>query len=213
MAVLLIATLALPLHADTTFSIESTRGAPGTTVIVPVTLRGETNAVALQADLLFDPALLLPGDVTAGTVANNHVLTFTDLVPGVRRLLIYSLSSAPMTNGVVVNLGFTVPPGTSQHALRLSLSNVVLVTSAPSAISSTNRHGVIVLNPIFIGPGGHAGFFLSALAGQTNIVQASIDLAQWTDIGTVVPIDTVLEFTDTNAPSFAHRFYRTVPQP
>jgi hypothetical protein len=213
MVLLLIASVASPLQAGSFFSIESTRGHPGTTVAVPITLRGETNVVALQADIHFDPATLLPAAINAGTAAANRALASSDPVPGVRRLLIYSLTSTPMTNGVVAALNFTVQPVANQNALRLSLSNVLLVTAVPAGVPSTNRNGLIVINPIFIGANREAGFILTAPGGETNIIQASTDLLQWTDIGRVVPASTALEFTDTNAPLFARRFYRAVPAP
>jgi len=45
-AMLPLATLVPSLHSASFFSIESTCGQPGATVVVPVTLRGETNVVA-----------------------------------------------------------------------------------------------------------------------------------------------------------------------
>src|ERR1051325_4262509 len=134
LAIVFIATLVHPVSAETSFVLASTRGSPGATVSVPVILRGETNVVALQADVLFDSSSLFSGAVAAGGAAANHVVATTAGAPRVRRLLCYSLGNAPLSNGVIATLDFTVPVGTVQNALRLSLSNVLLVTAAPAAV-------------------------------------------------------------------------------
>jgi hypothetical protein len=204
------ALLARSVSAETSFIVASTRGSPGATVSVPVILRGETNVVALQADVLFDSAAVSSGAVAAGGATANHVVTSSEPAAGIKRLLCYSLTSSPMSNGVVATIVFNVPSTALQNALRLSLSNVLLVTASPSAVPSVNGNGLIILNPIFIRPDGKTDFLLSATPGQTNVIQASTNLEQWVDLGALVPADTAVEFTDTNAPAFPYRFYRTV---
>jgi hypothetical protein len=213
-ALLLTVLATCGLQAGSTFSIESTRGYAGTSVTVPITLRGQTNVVALQADILFDQARLSPQGASPGNAtADDSVLSSSSPAPGVQRLILYSLGSAPMIDGVVVALNFATMPAANQNALRLSLSNVLLVTASPVVVPSTNRNGAIVINPIYIATNRETGFILAARAGQTNIIQASTDLIEWSDIGRVVTESTALEFTDTNAPAFLRRFYRAIPEP
>ncbi len=51
---------------------------------------------------------------------------------------------------------------------------------------------------------------VSGIVGHTYIIQATQDFKTWTTIGTVtVGASGTLTFTDTNAPSFSRRFYRT----
>jgi hypothetical protein len=51
---------------------------------------------------------------------------------------------------------------------------------------------------------------VSGIVGHTYIIQATQDFKTWTTIGTVtVGASGTLNFTDTNAPSFSRRFYRT----
>jgi hypothetical protein len=57
-------------------------------------------------------------------------------------------------------------------------------------------------------PDGQFRWTLSAAVGRTYIVQASSDLADWSDLATLGPEDTTLEFTDPEAAAFAQRFYR-----
>lgn len=118
-----------------------------------------------------------------------------------------------MTNGVAASLNFSIQSAAVQPRFMLSLSNVLLVTSSPVTVPSTNLAGLIVVNPIFITPSGGVGFVLAAPGARTNIVQASTDLVQWTNIGAIFPNTTALEFTDTNAVVFPRRFYRAIPLP
>jgi hypothetical protein len=59
----------------------------------------------------------------------------------------------------------------------------------------------------------HARQFILTVTGQvshTYDIQATQDFKTWTVIGTVTVGTTgSLNFTDTNAPSFSKRFYRT----
>jgi hypothetical protein len=51
---------------------------------------------------------------------------------------------------------------------------------------------------------------VSGIVGHTYIIQATQDFKTWTTIGTVtVGAGGTINFTDTNAPSFSRRFYRT----
>ena len=55
---------------------------------------------------------------------------------------------------------------------------------------------------------------VSGLIGQTYDIEASQDLMNWTNIGTVtLGASGSLDFTDTNAASFPQRFYRTHETP
>lgn len=209
----IVAIVAPTLHAGTSFIVGGTRGYPATTVSVPVVLRGETNVVALQADILFDTNSLISGAVTSGGTAANHIVALSEPAAGVRRLLLYSLNNTPLSNGVLANLSFSISPGTHQNALRLSLSNVLLVTAAPTPVVSTNFPGVIVINPVFVRPDGIVDFFLTVVPRDAYTVQGSSDLISWLNLGSVAAPSAIIEFTDTNAPVFPYRFYRAVSVP
>lgn len=48
--------------------------------------------------------------------------------------------------------------------------------------------------------------------GKSYTVQGSVNLADWSDLGTIVETNGILEFLDVNATNFNHRFYRAVQQ-
>lgn len=59
-------------------------------------------------------------------------------------------------------------------------------------------------------PGGQFTLTVTGLTGQTYQILATQDLTTWTVIGTVtLAADGPLDFTDTDAPNFSQRFYRT----
>jgi hypothetical protein len=57
---------------------------------------------------------------------------------------------------------------------------------------------------------GHFQFTVLTAMNQTNIIQASTNLAMsnWTALSTNVPAGSNFIFTDTTAPGFPIRFYR-----
>lgn len=197
--------------AETVFAVGSTRGQAGATLSMPLILLGETNVVALQADLRFDTANLAFGGVSPTQLAASHVVASSELAPGLRRVLLYSPGNVPLADGVLANLAFTLASTALPRTLAVSLTNVMLVTANPSLVPSLNSGGLVVMNPILIGSDGSAQFFLNARPGSTNVVQASTNLDLWTDIGAAIPSSTSLEFIDTNATRFPYRFYRIKP--
>jgi hypothetical protein len=67
---------------------------------------------------------------------------------------------------------------------------------------------------IRVAPAGQFVLTVSGPAGQTNQILATQDFEVWTVIGTVIlGAGGSLDFTDTNAPSFSERFYRTQAMP
>ncbi|HUD47655.1 MAG TPA: SBBP repeat-containing protein [Candidatus Baltobacteraceae bacterium] len=62
-------------------------------------------------------------------------------------------------------------------------------------------------------PNGSVILHAYGAPGETFDLQASTNLQTWEDLGDVIA-DTngVVQYDDTNAPSFASRFYYTIPQ-
>jgi hypothetical protein len=175
-------------------------------------LRGGSvkNVVALQADILFDTNSLTAGNVTPGSVSANHIVASSQPAAGVKRLLLYALNTGVLSNGILANLSFTLAPGSYPEALRLGVTNVILVTASAIPVLSTNLPGVIVINPVVIRPDGDVNFFLTVVPNESYIVQGSIDLLEWLDLGRVDTPSAIIEFTDTNAQVYPYRFYRAV---
>lgn len=62
-----------------------------------------------------------------------------------------------------------------------------------------------------VAPAGQTILTVTGPIGRTYEIQATQDLKTWTNIGTVtLGAGGVLNFTDTNAPAFSKRFYRTL---
>jgi hypothetical protein len=73
-------------------------------------------------------------------------------------------------------------------------------------------------NPLFLTPPGslnQGGFSLqvSAVAGQSYVVEGSVDLIHWVPLGTNSATAPSLLFLDTNAANLPWRFYRAFEQP
>jgi hypothetical protein len=149
--------------------------------------------------------------ITSG--ASNEVQTLTVTVMSSNPKLIHTptvsytssntngtLSFAPVTNkNGTATITVTVNDGGASNNLT-SQSFVVTVGLAPPLPSMQ-----VSVN--------HARQFILTVTGQvshTYDIQATQDFKTWTVIGTVTVGTTgSLNFTDTNAPSFSKRFYRT----
>jgi hypothetical protein len=205
------------LAADPLLVVGAVPGAAGTAVTVPIYFLGATNApsdvVAVQADVAFEGAQLSAGSSLAAAGLPAHQLQSFSPAPGITRLLAYSMSQQPITNGQLATLTFNVGAAVSAPVLHLSLSNVVLSTAAGTARPVSPLGGLIVLQPVVRQTNGTAAFVLAAEPAQTYRIEASTDLTTWSALATNTAPGLYLDFSDTNAPSFIRRFYRAVPLP
>jgi len=202
------------VQATTRLSLTGVRGFPGGTVQIPLTLRGESNlppgVVAMQADVLFDARGLLSTAPIKAAGLPGHVIASGSPINGTRRILIYSMTNAPVSSGAVASFPFVVSTATRASFFSLSLSNVILATAAALPVASSNSSGYITINPVFARPDGDVDVFLNAAPGQTYIIQATTNFSQWVNILTNTATDNIIIFTDPNAHAFPYRFYRTV---
>ena len=80
------------------------------------------------------------------------------------------------------------------------LTNIGVTVNKAGAITPVNR----LTN-------GHIQVRFAGIPGRTYRIQASTDLLNWVDIGTVTQDSSgILQFEDNGSPGFARRFYRTV---
>jgi hypothetical protein len=192
------------------------RGFPGNTVEVPVSLNYRSNevrnVVALQADVLFDARGITDGVPSGGALLSRHVLASSAPSPGVRRLLVYSVESAALTNGEVARIPFTVGPKEFRN-FSLTLSNVILVRADATQIPATNANGFVGVNQVFVAPDGHADGFLTVGSNgveQCYIIQATTDFQTWVNVHTNSTEGRLLEFADPAAGEHPKRFYRAI---
>ena len=59
-----------------------------------------------------------------------------------------------------------------------------------------------------VSPAGLVHLTLRALDGQKFVIQASTNLASWTDLGTVTVVGESAEFVDVDATNCPSRYYR-----
>jgi uncharacterized repeat protein (TIGR03803 family) len=110
--------------------------------------------------------------------ATNYTLTITNVL----------LANAGYYEAVVTNIN----GATASSIASLAISNAAI--SFASDVSLAN---------------GQATFELTNLAGQgVVVIDASVDLRNWTPIFTNPPSFGALQFTDSNAASYTNRFYR-----
>ena len=196
--------------------VGTVRGFPGNTVAVPVSLRYGSNelhnVVALQADVVFDTSGLTDGTPGSGPLLTRHVLASSAPATGTRRLLVYSLESAALTNGVVASIPFTVGPR-EYRTFPLTLAKVVLVRADASQVFATNVNGFIGVSQVFVAPDGHADGFLNVASNDVEtcyVIQATTDFVSWVNVQTNSVAGSLLEFADPNAGAYPHRFYRAI---
>jgi hypothetical protein len=111
------------LWAAPVLSVGSTAGVPGGTVPVAVSYTTDTNAPSLQFDLLYATNYLASGPPAGGSALADHLVATSEPTNGVRRVVIFSFSNTPITNGVLVFVPFTITTNAPDHDAALVLSN------------------------------------------------------------------------------------------
>src|SRR5437867_4023307 len=210
-----------PLAPTTTMaaprlSVGTVRGFPGNTVELPVSLRYGTNdaqdVVALQADILFESTGIADGGIANGQMLRRHVLASSRPGAGVRRLLVYSLENAVLTNGIVATIPFMVGPKEYRN-FALTLANVILVRADGSQVFGSNVDGFIGVSQVFVAKDGHADGFFNVASNEVEqcyVIQATTDFVTWVNLQTNSVAGNLLEFNDANASAYDHRFYRAI---
>jgi len=203
--------------ADSSMSMDTTAGAPGTTNLVPVNVLIDTNVVSLQFDLLYATNDLTPGTPVGGNALSDQQLFSNVVSPGQFRVLAISFADTPLTNGVAVYVPFAIGAEASDHDEPLVLSNVVLVSAQAEAVPVTvasNATLSITVPPHFtaVVPTG-AGVIHFELTGTTNrvyAIEATPDLAQpeWSALTTNTATNGVVPFDDDAAGTYSNRFFR-----
>jgi hypothetical protein len=215
-AAVLLCASAEKLSSLPKLSVGRVRSFPGNTVELPVSLRYGTNdlqdVVALQADVVFDATGLSEAAPADGTILGRHLLASSRPEAGLRRLLVYSLENAVLTNGVVAMIPFTIGPKEYRN-FALTLANVILVRADGSQVFGSNVDGFIGVSQVFVAPDGHADGFLNVVSNEVEqcyVIQATTDFVSWVNLQTNSVAGNLLEFNDPNASAYPHRFYRAI---
>ena len=199
--------------AEPRLSVGTVRGFPGVTVTVPLHLKYATNdpinVVALQWDVVFDPALASSGPVAGGGALHGHLVKSRELGPGLKRVLIYALDNAVITNGTVAEMTFQVLSGVREN-IRLTLSNVSLSQMDASALVTTVLpNATVVVSQVYREPSGVVDFYLSSKPDERYLIQATTNFVNWVNLSTNLATSSFLDLVDVDAPNYPHRFYRS----
>ena len=68
--------------------------------------------------------------------------------------------------------------------------------------------GEVFVVPAYVFPDGSAQFFFQSQPGSNYIVQASVNLVEWTNISTNMATSDFLDLVDVDAVFYPWRFYR-----
>src|SRR5437867_935261 len=131
--------------AAPSLSVRSVAGAPGATVLVAINYTSHTNAPTLQFDLLYSTTYLASSDPIRGNALSDHSVASAEPSPGVRRVVIFSGSNRPITNGVLVYVPFTLAANAADHDEALRLSNVVVVSPQADLVPSNTTDGILAV--------------------------------------------------------------------
>ena len=200
-------------------SVGTTAGAPGTTNPVPVNVTIDANVVAFQFDLLYATNYLTPGTPVGGSALADQQLGSAVVSPGLIRVLGYSFSNSPITNGVLAYVPFSIAANAPDHDEMLVLSNVLLVSAqlfvVPATVNSNAVLSVTVppqFSAIYPTNAGAMHLELTGTTGRVYIIQAATNLAfeQWSPLATNTDAAGVLPFDDVSAGTAPNRFYRAL---
>jgi hypothetical protein len=222
LAVMAIAMLARGVCAAPSISVGIAAGAPGETAMVPVNYVSDTNIVSLQFDLVYATNVLASGNPVGGSALADHVFGTSEITSGLRRVLIFSFSNTPFTNGVLVYIPFTIATNAIDHDEVFSLTNVLFVSAnadpIPPAAILGGRLAVSPsprLSPSAVTGDGVAHVQLAGTSGRTYVIEASatLEAPQWAAVATNTATGGPLNFDDASAGNISPRFYRARLEP
>jgi len=207
-----------PLSAATLLSVGSTAGAPGSTVQVAVSYTTDTNAPSLQFDLVYDTNLFATGTPVGGSALADQMVYTSEPAPGVRRVLMFSYSNSPLTNGVLAYVPFTITNTAPDHDQTLVISNIVVSNPLGSQIPAGGSNGVLSITvpprftSIYATNNGAIHLQLSGTTGRSYVIETETNLfpAQWMPLATNAAVNGLVELDDPFAAGSPSRFYRAV---
>src|SRR5438093_1048986 len=108
--------------SDTQLMVGNVRGAPGSTVSVPIQFASDTTVVAAQFDLVYEATSVSAGTAAGGSAVVGHSVKSSEASAGVRRVVVYSLENAQFQNGVLVTIPLSISSNAPEGVVGLTLA-------------------------------------------------------------------------------------------
>ena len=144
-----------------------------------------------------------------GFGAPNHVLRSREVAPGVYRMLFYSLNNSGTSNRVTTMMPFTLPQDERVGSGPIVPGNVKFSRSDATAVTPlATIPGQIFVRPVNPLPDGTVQVFFPSQPDTNYVVQASVNLVDWTNISTNMATSDFLDLVDADAVFYPWRFYR-----
>lgn len=185
---------------------------------VALSFRTDTPVTAVQFEIAFDASRLIPVATAAGLVASRHIVASSEPAPGIRRVVVYSMSNVPLTNGILANISFVRRSKSPDGSVALTVTNAVVSGPLGQPIGPLNLSpGLFNLESgtsatfmlLSISGDGSVDLQLTGPPGRTYAIQASVDLTTWAGFATnVIPVSGILKINDPKAGTERQRFYR-----
>lgn len=135
------------LAAPAQVSLPSQTAAPGSSVILPLTLATNGSAISgIQFDVQFDNSAMslvaILGDASKNA---GKVLYQGNLAPNAARFLIVGLNTNLMDSGILINLFINLNPNGANGASPLAVSNVVATDPFGATVSVAGSGGAVTV--------------------------------------------------------------------
>lgn len=146
----LVAALAMSPHraiAQVSLTLGSTSLAAGESGGITATIATDGSAVALQFDVLYDPALLSLGTVNGGAALTaNHSIASNPIGPGRDRIVVTSAPVTALSNGDLAFINLSVIGGSPAGTTPVNFDGVVIsdAAAAPIVPSALNPGAITV---------------------------------------------------------------------
>jgi hypothetical protein len=180
------------------------------------TYKLNTNGISIWTNLYPTPIVgaSVATSVAVDQIDNTYVTGFS---PGTNS--VYDIATIKYNpNGTLVWLQRYTSPGSGNaagNALAVDNNGNVYVAGYDTTTAGGTEMVLIKYSPITLQrePDGTVLLETQGLPGESFDIEASADLLNWLDLGTVLA-DTngLMQFDDTNAPQYNARFYYTKPQ-
>jgi hypothetical protein len=185
-------------------------------VDVAINCTTDTNAPSLQFDLVYAANYLVPGAPIRGNALADQQVYSGEASAGAIRVLMFSLSNSPLTNGVLVYVPFSIATNAPDQDETLVLSNIVVSNPQGSQIPAGSSNGVLSVavppqfTSIFTSNQSDIHLQLQGTTGRSYVIAVATNLnaPQWAALTTNVAVNGLVEADDVFALGVPARFYR-----